>query len=79
MESSPLGIGVTTSAHGGTLIQWVFDLKSPPPPTLLALPFAALAEALYESEIEPLARDRDKPLLPPPERESATALAQHAT
>jgi hypothetical protein len=67
MEPLPLGPVVTNAASYGTLIGWVFDLKSPAPPARLALLSGHFAVSLFAEDTGFSSRDRDKPMLPPPE------------
>jgi hypothetical protein len=67
VESSPFGPVVTSATTWGTLIQWLFDIRSPAPPAKLKLPLGLLSHALSADEAAFAARDRDKPLSPPPE------------
>jgi hypothetical protein len=66
-DALPWGPVLTSPAGWGTLIQWVFDLRSPQPPAKLALPQGVFSDSLVFCEKWLSSRDRDKPLLPPPE------------
>jgi hypothetical protein len=52
----------------GTLIQWVLEVRSPAPPACLKLPRGDITAALGFLAPGLSSRDRQPPLLPPPER-----------
>lgn len=68
VDALPFGPVVTSATSWGSLIGWVFDLKSTSPPLKLALSKGLYSEVLVSGETGFSSRDRDKPMLPPPER-----------
>jgi hypothetical protein len=67
LDAPPSGPLVTSATAWGTLIQWIFDIRSPAPPAKVELPQGVLTHPLSADETAFAARDRDKPLSPPPE------------
>jgi len=59
IESLPDGPFVTSATSGGTLIQWVFDLRSPAPPGKIQLPQGMFSGSLFAAEQDLASRDRD--------------------
>jgi hypothetical protein len=66
----PVGLSFQSVSSWGELVQMLWDIRSPWPPAKLELPQGNLSTAPHLGEHGFSSRDRDKPVLPPPERGS---------